>query len=132
MIDFPDGVTAENSGYYPNMGWSFPNQMLSYVWEGNEVNLWEETQKFVELAEVSPVLGFAFDDTGVKRMNRTLNEIAEKYSSGLESGLSGSGSLSEKNAGRDEGGGFRSRSGRSCRDSMKPGRRISSETFDGR
>ena len=87
MIDFPDGVTAENSGYYPNMGWSFPNQMLSYVWEGNEVNLWEETQKFVESAEVSPVLGFAFDDTGVKRMNRTLNEIAEKYSSGLESGL---------------------------------------------
>lgn len=86
-IDFPEGVTSDMSGYYPNMGWSFPNQMLSYIWHGNEPNLWENTEEFQKNARTAESVGFYFDDTNVREQNEKLNEIAKKYSYGLETGM---------------------------------------------
>ena len=86
-IDFPEGVTADNSGYYPNMGWSFPNQMLSYIWNGNDPDLWEKTQKFQQEAETAESTGFCFDEENIKEKNEQLNEIAQKYTYGLETGM---------------------------------------------
>lgn len=86
-IDFPEGVTAETSRYNPNMGWSFPNQMLSYIWNGNDPDLWEKTKQFEKEAETAQAIGFWFDDTKVREQNEKLNEIAKKYAYGLESGM---------------------------------------------
>lgn len=86
-IDFPEGVTADTSGYHPNMGWSFPNQMLSYIWHGNDPNLWEKTEEFQKNARTAESAGFYFDDTKVREQNKKLNEIAEQYIYGLETGM---------------------------------------------
>ena len=86
-IGFPDGVTADTSGYYPNMGWSFPNQMLSYIWNGNDPDLWEKTKQFQEQTQTAEATGFYFDDENVREQNEKLNEIARKYAYGLESGM---------------------------------------------
>lgn len=86
-IDFPEGVTADTSGYHPNMGWSFPNQMLSYIWHGNDPNLWEKTEEFQKNAKTAESAGFYFDDTKVREQNKKLNEIAEQYIYGLETGM---------------------------------------------
>ena len=80
-------MTSDLSGYYPNMGWSFPNQMLSYIWHGNDPNLWEETEEFQKNAKTAESAGFYFDDTNVREQNEKLNEIAEKYIYGLETGM---------------------------------------------
>ena len=86
-IDFPDGVTAENSGYYPNIGWSFPNQTLSYIWNGNDPDLWEKNEIYQNEARRDASLGFRFDDSVVAWQNHALNEIASTYAYGLETGM---------------------------------------------
>lgn len=87
MIDFAEGVTADTSGYHPNMGWSFPNQTLSYIWNGNDPDLWEKTREFQDNAKTAEATGFWFDDTKVSEQNRKLNEIAKEYTYGLETGM---------------------------------------------
>ncbi len=86
-IDFPAGVTADTSGYYPNMGWSFPNQMISYIWNGDDPDLWEKTKQFQEQTQTAEATGFYFDDEKVREQNETLNQIAQKYTYGLETGM---------------------------------------------
>lgn len=86
-IDFPEGVTSDTSGYHPNMGWSFPNQMLSYIWHGNDPDLWKHTEEFQKEAETAEATGFCFDDTDVREENAKLNEIAQTYAYGLETGM---------------------------------------------
>ena len=86
-IDFPEGMTFDMSGYYPNMGWSFPNQMISYIWHGNDPDLWKNTEEFQKNARIAETVGFYFDDTNVREQNEKLNAIAEQYRYGLETGM---------------------------------------------
>ena len=86
-IDFPEGMTAENSGYYPNIGWSFPNQTLSYIWNGNDPDLWKKNEIYQNEARRDASLGFRFDDSVVAWQNNALNEIADTYAYGLETGM---------------------------------------------
>lgn len=40
FINTPDGVDPNTSGY-SSVDWSWPNQRITPVWEGNEADLWE-------------------------------------------------------------------------------------------
>lgn len=86
-IDFPEGITAENSGYSPNIGWSFPNQTISYIWNGNDPDLWKKNEIYQNEARRDASLGFRFDDSVVAWQNNALNEIAATYTYGLETGM---------------------------------------------
>lgn len=87
FIKFADGVDAANSGYNPNMGFAMGNQFLSYVWEGNNADLWEETKEFNKNAIPSQALGFMWDSSPVKNEYAAVVNVREQYKAALENGL---------------------------------------------
>lgn len=86
-IDYPEDIDFRNSGYSPNIGWSLPNQLLTYVWNGNDPDLWEQTIQYEENARMAYSLGFVFDPFRVQLQNQELTRIADQYSYGLECGM---------------------------------------------
>ena len=38
IINYPDGITADNVGYSLNLGWELPNQFIAYKWSGSILN----------------------------------------------------------------------------------------------
>jgi putative aldouronate transport system substrate-binding protein len=87
FINFPEGVDATNSGYNQNMGYAMGNQFLSYVWEGNNPNLWEETREYNKNAIPSQALGFMWDSSPVKTEYAAVVNVREQYRAALENGL---------------------------------------------
>ncbi|MDO4546803.1 MAG: ABC transporter substrate-binding protein [Clostridia bacterium] len=86
-IDYPDGVTGDTVGYVNAMPWLIPNMKPSYVWSGNDPDLWEKTESYCESAKISDLLGFTFDDSAVSQEHARLNSIVSEYYYGLASGL---------------------------------------------
>jgi putative aldouronate transport system substrate-binding protein len=66
VIGFPEGVTAENSGYNPNTDWEYGNQFNAYYVSEDQVGAWEETDKINKEAVKSVLLGFSFNQEPVK------------------------------------------------------------------
>ncbi|HEX3044831.1 MAG TPA: ABC transporter substrate-binding protein [Bacillota bacterium] len=66
VIDYPKGVTAENSGYKPGTPWMFGNQYINYFWKGENQQRWVEYKKFNDSALSAASIGFNFDPTPVK------------------------------------------------------------------
>ncbi len=66
IIDFPKGVTAENSGYRPGTPWMFGNQYINYFWEGENTGKWDAFKKFNDSSISAKSLGFNFDPEPVK------------------------------------------------------------------
>jgi putative aldouronate transport system substrate-binding protein len=85
-IGYPDGMDAETAGYRNTVPWVLPNQLLSYVWHGNDPDVWKKTEVFNKTARVSKVIGFTFDPGPVQQENDALNGIVSNYSYGLETG----------------------------------------------
>lgn len=85
-ICYPDGVTAETSTY--NIGTQFmnANELLSYVWEGNDPNLWQEKVAFEENAIASNALGFNFDSSSVKTQMTAVSNVINQYEDALGNG----------------------------------------------
>ena len=55
FISTPDGVDPNTSGY-SSVDWSWPNQRITPVWEGNEADLWEQLEEFNTTGVVSPAM----------------------------------------------------------------------------
>ncbi|MEH7418022.1 ABC transporter substrate-binding protein [Neobacillus drentensis] len=87
VIKYPDGVNAGNNGYNLNMSFAMGNSFLSYVFEGNNPNLWSETEEFNKSAIKSKALGFNFDSSSVKTEVTAVTNVVGKYALGLESGV---------------------------------------------
>lgn len=88
IIDFPEGVNAQTSGYFLNMGWLFGNQFLSYVWNGPNADpdVWEKMKEFNKSAIKSKALGFSFDSTPVKTEVASVGNVISQYGLPLETG----------------------------------------------
>jgi len=85
MIKYPDGVTVENVGYR-NYSWMHGNQFLSYVFEGDDPDIYTEMDTFNKSAAKSKALGFTFDGEPVKNEIAASNAVLEQYRRVLESG----------------------------------------------
>lgn len=85
-IDYPDGLDAETVGYHNTVPWVLPNQLPSHIWHGNDLDVWKDTQEFNKTAKVSEAIGFTFDPGAVASENDALNQIADRYTYGLETG----------------------------------------------
>lgn len=85
IVNFPDGVNTSNTGY-TSLPWAWPNETISYVWEGNPEDIWEQTQEFNENATVSPAKGFAWDNTPVQNQVTACANVTAKYGPALECG----------------------------------------------
>lgn len=86
IINFADGVTAQNSTYNDNIAWEMPNEMVGHVWEGNDPDIWKKLKDFNESALKSKAYGFVFDNTSVTNEITALNNVISKYNKGLETG----------------------------------------------
>ena len=86
-IDFPEGVTADTSGYNLNMGFAMGNQFLSHIWVGDELTMWDDLKEFNETAIFSCAFGFCWDPEPVKTEVAALNNVLNEYRCGLEWGV---------------------------------------------
>lgn len=82
-INYPNGVNVSNTGYDMNEGFIFGNQMLSYVWDGDPVNLWKQMDSFNKIAIKSKALGFFFDATPVEPEYDACTGIWQGYQKAL-------------------------------------------------
>lgn len=87
LIDYPEGVTGETSGYNLNAGWMFGNQFITYVWNGDSPTIWEETDEFNKGAKKSKAFGFSYDSANVKTEVAACSNVVSEYSVSLTSGL---------------------------------------------
>ncbi|WP_261302061.1 ABC transporter substrate-binding protein [Paenibacillus andongensis] len=86
MIDFPQGVDAKTSGYYMGLGWMFGNQFLSYVFKGDDPDIWKKTAEFNKNAKKSKALGFNFNAEPVKTEITAVTNVNNQYQKGVETG----------------------------------------------
>ena len=69
----------ENGGYYLNTSWAFGNQFNSYLMEGQDDNVWEETEKINDEAEKSRILSFVFDSSKVQTELSQISTVTQEY-----------------------------------------------------
>lgn len=86
MIDFPAGVDAKNSGYYLGLSWVFGNQFLSYVFKGDDPDIWKKMDEFNKSAKKSRALGFNFNVESVKTEITAVTNVVNQYQKGIETG----------------------------------------------
>lgn len=55
------------------------NQYNSYVWEGNDIDIWDQYQEARDNSVVSKAYGFTFDRTNVENELVALRAITDQY-----------------------------------------------------
>ncbi|MCI8389987.1 MAG: ABC transporter substrate-binding protein [Roseburia sp.] len=85
-IDYPEGVTIDNVGYHQDTGWAQLNQYNSYVWTGNDADVWDQYQAVRDSAIMSKAYGFFFDTTPVLNELSALTAVSEEYLTTIGSG----------------------------------------------
>lgn len=85
IVNYPEGVNASNTGY-TSLPWAWPNETISYIWEGLDSDIWDQIQKFNKDATVSPAKGFAWDNTEVQNEVTACANVVAKYGPALECG----------------------------------------------
>lgn len=85
IVNYPEGVNASNTGY-TSLPWAWPNETISYIWEGLDSDIWDQIQEFNKDATVSPAKGFAWDNTEVQNEVTACANVVAKYGPALECG----------------------------------------------
>jgi len=85
IIDYADGVTAATSGYAP-AAWSWPNELITYVWNGVAPTVWKDTVEYNNSAANSPAKGFTWNNANVMSEIAACNNVCAKYKNALECG----------------------------------------------
>ena len=85
IVGFPEGVDGTTTGY-PSYPWAWPNEMISYVWEGDPETIWTDTAAWNEAAIVSPAMGFTWDNSAVLNQVTACKNVEDKYKNALETG----------------------------------------------
>lgn len=85
IVNYPEGVNASNTGY-TSLPWAWPNETISYIWEGLDSDIWDQIQEFNKDATVSPAKGFAWDNTEVQNEVTACANVVAKYGPALQCG----------------------------------------------
>jgi len=86
IIAYPEGVDATTVAYNLNLGWMFGNQLKSYIFEGEDPELWKKMEEYNANAIRSPALGFSFDASPVKTEYAAVTNVINQYALPLETG----------------------------------------------
>lgn len=97
FINTPDGVDPNTSGY-SSVDWSWPNQRITPVWEGNEADLWEQLEEFNTTGIVSPAMGFSWDSSSVQNQVTSVNNVISEYNNALRWGTMDPSNIDQLNA----------------------------------
>lgn len=98
----PDGTIAKPAGVtdpgYVFNQWQVGNNFLTYVWEGEDLQKWENIKKFNTTVIRSKAFGFSFKSDPVKTEIAATTNVINQYRVGLETGtLDPASSLTEFN-----------------------------------
>ncbi len=76
-----DGVyqAIEGSAYAPGIDWVFGNQFNGLLRVGQPADLWEQTKRLNESAEVSPLYKFHFNADAMKTEEAAMNAVIDEY-----------------------------------------------------
>lgn len=85
IIGYPEGKDASSVGY-SRLAWGWPNEQISYIWEGDKETLWADLTQFNNEAVQSPAKGFNFDNANVLNEVTACNNVLKKYHPALLSG----------------------------------------------
>lgn len=86
-IGFPEGIDASNSGYNLNMTWQFGNEYIAHVWEGNDLDIWEQTAQWNTTGKFSKAMGFSFNNAPVGNEVAAVQNAYDEFRMGLECGV---------------------------------------------
>jgi len=86
-IDFPEGVDANNAEYYTTMLWLMPNYFISHVWNGDPLDVYEQTAAFNDNAAKSKALGFTWDNSDYSSEFTALTNVYDEYAPSLAYGF---------------------------------------------
>lgn len=79
-INWAEGVNPDNSEYYPNVLWMMPNQYAAHVWEGDPIDVGEQTAAFNDNCAVkSKALGFTWDNSDYVTEFTALQNAYKEY-----------------------------------------------------
>ena len=82
-IDDPPG--ADTLGYANAHVWQFPNPSIGYL-RADSVSYKQARLDFYQSADLSPLLGFFFDDSAVRAEQQAVNQVIDQYYYGLGTG----------------------------------------------
>lgn len=85
IIGYPEGVDATNVGY-SRLAWAWPNEIISYVWETDEPDIWDQLQEFNANATDSPAKGFSYDNSNVLNQVTACTNVNNKYLAAVTGG----------------------------------------------
>jgi putative aldouronate transport system substrate-binding protein len=85
IIKYADGITAATTGYSV-VGWAWPNEQITYVWEGDDPDVWKKLGEFNKSAHSSPAKGFVWNNEKVLNAVTACNNVVAKYEAGLLTG----------------------------------------------
>ena len=85
IIDYPEGKTAADAGYM-RLAWGWPNEMISYVWNGDKETVWSDLDAYNKSALQSPAKGFKFDNSSVINEITACTNVGSKYYQALTGG----------------------------------------------
>ena len=87
VMGYPEGVTADTSGYDPQTDWMFGNQFNAYYRSAAQVGAWEATKEMNDTAYPSKALGFVVDrkpiETEIAQVTAILTELGTPISNGF-------------------------------------------------
>jgi len=86
IINYPEGIDADNVGYSLNLGWELPNQFIAYKWSGSDPQLWEKMEEFNDSAKESNAVGFYFNNAEYESQIAALANVVKQYRGSLDSG----------------------------------------------
>lgn len=86
IINFADGVSAENAAYHDDIDWEMPNSSIAYIWEGKPADVFEQLKVFNETAVKSQAYGFVFDPANVANEITAIENVNAKYFGALQTG----------------------------------------------
>lgn len=87
LYTYPEGMDASTVGYHPNVAVFMFNEFIAGVWEGSDVDVWEQTEAMNDAAAISKAMGFTFDNTAVSTEYTALSNVYEEYRNQLEYGF---------------------------------------------
>lgn len=86
MVDLPQGVTFKDSKYSINQPVLWGNSFLTYLFKGEDPDLWKKQAAYQDSAKASRAYGFMFDNTPVSAELTALQNVKNEFAIAIESG----------------------------------------------
>ncbi|WP_127490710.1 ABC transporter substrate-binding protein [Paenibacillus glycanilyticus] len=87
VIKHLDGVETSKIGYSPGNAWQVGNQLLSYTFETENEQKWENYKAFNDSSTPSVLAGFSYNNEPVKNEEAAIAAIWKKYIDALSAGI---------------------------------------------